>query len=65
MMLANEIIERARARAKPSQRPKLIAIDGAIVADAVVIVSPDDVNWWRGKAFRTDGEIKVRRPRCP
>jgi hypothetical protein len=48
----------------PPLRPspaRLVCVDGRVVADAVVIVSPSDVNWWRGMAVRRDGEIKVRR----
>ena len=42
-------------------RPKLVCVNGRIVADAIVIVSPKDPNWWRGMAVRRDGEIIVRR----
>ena len=44
-------------------RPKirLICVDGRMVGEAVVIVSPKDPNWWRGMAVRRGGEIRVRR----
>jgi hypothetical protein len=45
-------------------RPKpvtLVCVNGQIVADATVIVSPSDPNWWRGMAVCRDGEILVRR----
>jgi hypothetical protein len=48
----------------PPLRPKparLVCVDGRVVADAMVIVSPKDVNWWRGMAVRRNGEIQVRR----
>jgi hypothetical protein len=38
-----------------------VCVNGGIVADAIVIVSPKDPNWWRGMAVRRDGEIIVRR----
>ena len=47
--------------ASPRPRPKLVCVNGRIVADAIVIVSPKDPNWWRGMAVRRDGEIIVRR----
>jgi hypothetical protein len=34
-------------RKKRPRRPKLICVDGRVVAEAVVIVSPKDRNWWR------------------
>ena len=43
-----------------SKLPRLVCVDGRIVADAVVIVSPADPNWWRGMAVRHDGEVKVQ-----
>jgi hypothetical protein len=46
---------------KPPPRPVLACVNGNIVADAVVIVSSSDPNWWRGMAVRRDGEIQVRR----
>jgi hypothetical protein len=43
------------------RRPVLVCKDGEIVADAIVIVSEWDPNWYRhriGMGF--DGEIRVR-----
>lgn len=43
--------------------PKLVCINGRVIAGAVVIVSPSDPNWWRAKALiarYTNGEIHVR-----
>ena len=40
-------------------RPKLVCVDGRVVADAVVVVSEQDPNWWRGMAVRERGEIKL------
>jgi hypothetical protein len=49
-----------RKLAKPKPKPaKLICVDGRIIADAVVVISEHDVNWWRGMAVRTNGVIKV------
>jgi hypothetical protein len=42
-------------------RPKLVCDHGQVVAEAVVIVSEFDWNWWRTDAWRTDGELHVRR----
>jgi hypothetical protein len=48
--------------APPKPKPiTLICVDGRIVADATVIVSPKDVNWWRRMAVRQNGEIQIRR----
>jgi hypothetical protein len=51
--------------AKPKPRPaKLICVDGRIIADAVVIVSHNDPNWFRPtgyKAYLTDDVVTVRR----
>jgi hypothetical protein len=41
-------------------KPKLVCIDGKVVGDAVVVVSEEDPNWWRGMAVRRNGEIKVK-----
>ena len=44
-------------------RPKLICRDGRIIADAVVIVSPKDPNWYRldhNLQALFNGEIRVR-----
>jgi hypothetical protein len=30
-----------------------------VVGDAVVVVSEEDPNWWRGMAVRRNGEIRV------
>ena len=43
------------------ERPKLVCVDGQVVAEAVVIVSPGDPNWWRGMAVRSNGEIRTFR----
>jgi len=41
-------------------RPKLVCLDGRVVGDAVVIVSPRDPNWYRHYlADGFDGEIRV------
>jgi hypothetical protein len=40
-------------------RPKLVCVDGRVVGDAVVVVSEQDPNWWRGMAVRERGEIKL------
>jgi len=40
-------------------RPRLVCVDGRVVADAVVVVSEQDPNWWRGMAVRERGEIKL------
>jgi hypothetical protein len=43
---------------KPRPKPVvLVCVDGRVVADAVVIVSPRDKNW----RYDTDGEVVVRR----
>lgn len=42
-------------------KPKLVCVDGRVVARAVVIVSPADKNWFLGpKACRTDGVVHVK-----
>ena len=44
-------------------RPKLICINGRVIGDAVVIVSPRDPNWYRRSlSGGFDGEITVKRP---
>jgi hypothetical protein len=53
--------EVAPPRPRPKPKPKLVCVDGRVVADAVVIVSEFDWNWWRTDAWRTDGELRVRR----
>jgi hypothetical protein len=48
-------------RPKPA---KLVCVDGHIIADAVVIVSHNDPNWFRPtgyKAYLTDDVVTVRR----
>ena len=54
-----------RKLAVPKPRPaKLICVNGRIIADAVVIVSPKDPNWFRHdgyKAYRTNDVVTVRR----
>jgi hypothetical protein len=40
-------------------RPRLVCVDGRVVGDAVVVVSEQDPNWWRGMAVRERGEIKL------
>ena len=48
--------------ARPS--PVLVCVDGRVVGEAVVIVSPRDPNWYRNHlADDFDGEIRVRRRR--
>jgi hypothetical protein len=48
--------------ALPPPRPKLVCVDGRVVGDAVVIVSPRDPNWYRNHlANGFDGEIRVKR----
>ena len=45
------------------KRPKLklVCVGGRIVADARVIVSPDDPNWYKGpRAVLTNGVVTVR-----
>jgi hypothetical protein len=56
-MIPNEAV----AQAPPRPRPKLVCVNGRVVAEAVVIVSEFDWNWWRTDAWRTDGELHVRR----
>jgi hypothetical protein len=50
MALANEgepVAETLLSRcARP--RPRLVCVDGRVVGDAVVVVSEEDPNWWRG-----------------
>ena len=50
---------------KPFIRPaKLVCVNGKIIADAVVIVSRNDPNWYRPngyKAYRTGDVVTVRR----
>ena len=46
------------------KRMKLICVDGVIIADAIVIVSHNDPNWFRPtgyKAYLTDDVVTVRR----
>jgi hypothetical protein len=51
-----------RKRKREPPRPmKLVWLDGRIVGDATVIVSPCDKNWWHNNCKATNGEIKVRR----
>ena len=58
MALANEVAETLLSRcAKP--RPRLVCVDGRVVGDAVVVVSEQDPNWWRGMAVREHGEIRL------
>jgi hypothetical protein len=47
--------------APPRPKPKLVCVNGRVVADCVVIVSEYDFNWWRTDAWSTDGELTVRR----
>jgi hypothetical protein len=44
---------------RPRPKVVLVCVDGKIIADAVVIVSPRDKNW----RYDTDGEVVVRRER--
>ena len=41
-------------------RSRLVCVDGRVVGDAIVIVSEEDPNWWRGMAVRRNGEIRVK-----
>jgi hypothetical protein len=41
------------------KRPRLVADRGRIVGDAEVTVPPNDPNWYRRRAFCTDGKIVV------
>jgi len=44
-------------------RPVLVCVNGEVVGDAVVIVSPRDPNWYRSSlADGFGGEIRVKRP---
>ncbi len=52
-----EVIRRRILRPKPV---RLICIAGRIIADATVIVSPADPNWYRGMGRNTRGLIEVR-----
>ena len=59
----DEIFRQAGIKPLPKPkppRPKLICVNGRVIASAVVIVSPGDVNWWRAMAVRRNGEIQVR-----
>jgi hypothetical protein len=42
-------------------RMKLVCVDGEIVGDATVIVSPKDPNWYRNPPWPegSDGEVRV------
>jgi hypothetical protein len=55
-----------RPRRKRPPRPmKLICVDGKIIADARVIVSPCDPNWYRRPITESesfDGVVQIRRP---
>jgi hypothetical protein len=42
-------------------RPRLVCVDGEVVGDAIVVVSEEDPNRWRGMAVRRNGEIRVKR----
>ena len=57
--------QRAAVVAVPKPRPmKLVCVDGVIIADAIVIVSHNDPNWFRPtgyKAYRTGDVVTVRR----
>jgi hypothetical protein len=50
-----------RRKRKP-RSTKLICVDGKIVADADVIVSPRDPNWYRRpfNPVRFDGVVQIR-----
>jgi hypothetical protein len=60
-----QVVRIERKRVKPKPRPAiLVCVDGRIIADAVVIVSPKDPNWFRSdgyKAYRTGDVVTVRR----
>jgi len=55
----DELMAKPIPRADPlrPRRPRLVCVGGRVVADAVVIVSPVDRNWW----VREDREIQVRK----
>ncbi len=41
-------------------KPKLVCVEGRVVADAEVIVSSEDPNWYKGpKAVHTNGEVRL------
>ena len=40
-------------------KPKLVCVGGKIIASAIVVVSPKDPNWWKGKGSQTVGEVCV------
>jgi hypothetical protein len=42
---------------------RLVCVGGEVVADAVVVVSPSDPNWWRRLRYggEVDGVVTVRR----
>lgn len=48
---------------KPPRPMKLICVSGKIVADATVIVSPSDPNWYRHAFERVsfNGVVQIRR----
>jgi hypothetical protein len=57
------VVLREPASPRPvPRRPVLVTSFGRVVGNAVVIVSPDDYNWWRRDAWAvvTNGEIEVR-----
>ena len=61
-MKAERAVEPVRLARR--RRPRLVIDRGQVVADAVVIVSPKDPNWWKGpEAIYTDGVVQVRRVR--
>ncbi len=61
--LERDVREIIRRRV-PKPRPAiLVCVNGQIIADAMVVVSDRDPNWWRGMAVCRDGLIEVRAPR--
>lgn len=59
MLAQTKIVELASKPWLP--RPKLVCVAGRIVAEAQVIVSPRDPNWFKGpRAGRTNGVVQVR-----
>jgi len=57
-----KIFERPKPKPKPA---KLICVNGKIIADAVVVVSRNDPNWYRPngyKAYLTGDVVTVKVP---
>jgi hypothetical protein len=59
-----EFEELLKAIPPKRKKPKLICLNGRIIAEAVVIVGEKDPNWWReAKAVLTNGVVTVKLPR--